>query len=633
MTHCKGIYICFKDLLKANGFRILAMLCLAIAGIGRISGQGRTNTGSIRDTGRVEGILIDERVLLKTDRELYLCGENICFTAFTYENRWMQPVSLSSVLYVELYSQDLSVISKGKFLIKNGKSYGSILIPRTISTDYYYLRAYTRYMQYFGNRQFYLKRLEIVNPFYSYTPDTTGHSEETSPEYQINNSKSDQLPERHFRKASLILETGKKYFGKREEVMLKIHSGNIENKPVKADLSLFVAIFNGNTRDEIPFFEKELKEQELLKRSPGSDLARFSAGPVDPNGKLPLTFIPEMKADLLSGKLLYRDNQPAIGIEVLQSFTGRSANIESFTTGEDGSFVFSAGDDRNAGELILKAVKPERETVIVLDDEFYPDFIPLPRVALQLKKEDIDLIKKEFINIQVADAFTAETAMKPTEVTPYSSAFYGDFYTEYKFSDYAKLPNMKEFIFEIIQGVVSARENKQDVINIIDERTFTRIGPNPLIMIDGVPVSDASVVIGLNPEKVRLVRVVRDKYFLRNQIFDGILDIITYTGDAASITLPEGTFRYNFMRIASDVSVIGYLPVKDTASTIPVYRNMLFFEHHITTDDAGNTEVSFMTPDNSGTYLVQCFGLTPEGVAVEGKAFITVGETPLVPVY
>jgi hypothetical protein len=617
MIQRKVKHTVFLRSLRWNRISTIAVLLLTFEGIGSVSAKPVSSVHNRTNGESVESSLVDERVLLKTDREMYLCGENICFTAFTVEGNLFLPVSLSSVLYVELYSQDYRVISKGKFFIKDGRSSGKILIPRTISTDIYYLRAYTRYMQNFGDRQFFLEKVRIVNPFYDYNPDTAKLSVSEDFRYQVDTIASKQflLPP----PGKINVETEKKNFGNREKVNLFIHSADNEGKTVKADLSLFVTLSSDRNENGISYFEKEIMTQQTaMQASP--------AGYPGVAGKSALKYLPETRGDILSGRLLYRDKQPAGGVEVLQSFTGRSACVESCITGKDGSFMFFTDDDKNTGDLILKAVKPERETIFVLDEEFYPEFTTLRKEVLHLTREEIDLIRKQFVNIQVDDAFASEIAGKPVEKQSDAPAFYGDVYKEYRFSDYAKLPNMREFIFEIIEGVVSARENRQEAINILDERAFDKIGPNPLIIIDGVPVSEASVVTGLDPEKVQVVRVVRNKYFYKKQIFDGILDIITYQGDASAFDLPEGTFRFDFMREDGSGSGSEPLAYQDTSSTIPVYKNMLCNKPLITTDDNGDAEISFMTPDNSGTYVIECFGLTPEGIALEGRAAITVGE-------
>ena len=46
------------------------------------------------------------------------------------------------------------------------KVLGSINIPRNVSSDFYYLRAYTNYMKNLGASRFFSKRIKIANPLY-----------------------------------------------------------------------------------------------------------------------------------------------------------------------------------------------------------------------------------------------------------------------------------------------------------------------------------------------------------------------------------------------------------------------------------------------------------------------------------
>ncbi len=554
--------------------------------------------------------LPDERVLLVTDRDHYLCGEDIYFTAITYTGQNFKPVSLSKILYLELYSRDFRIISRGKFLISDGRCSGSSPVPRTISTENYYLRAYTRYMEYIGVKQFFLKPLSLINPFYSFTPDSTLIKSKNESDLKADLS-SGGLAHYRFTVDRVRLETNGKTFGKRQRVRVSVTAEEQYKKPVKVTLSLFVTI--SNERNSVDGADSEIYSVPIHE-------AR-----VFPGKEFPVEFLPETRNDFISGRLLNPGRQPVPGIEILQSFTGDHSDLRSYTTGPDGRFLFMTGNEPGPGDLILKPAIAAAGANVVLDNEFCPDFLQATGVPLRTKDIDIDLLRREFINIQVNDAFMQSEKSSGTIKGNDTSPFYGDFAAVYKFSDYAKLPNMKEFIFEVIQGVVTVRENKTDVINIIDDRNFMKIGSDPLIMIDGVPVTDASIVFALNPEKVRLVRVVRDKYFLHNRIFDGILDIVTYDGDATAFDLPSGTYRYPFMR-AVDGNSKKVFSGNTENSKIPIYRNMLFFDPELVTDDKGEAEVSFTTPDNPGTYRIEVFGMTNDGSIIKGVTFIKVGE-------
>ena len=746
---------------------------------------------------------VDERVILYTDREIYLCGENIVFSAFTYEGNWFIPVSMSSVLYVELYNQDNSVISKGKFLLRNGEGSGIISIPRTIHSDIFYIRAYTNYMKNFGVQQFYVQKLKIVNPkfnaatyslasperevincgifpeggklvdgisskvgcrftgadgkgihliarlvdmnknvittfqtykngfaSFNFVPQTgisysveaviggvqvvtqmpkssksglTLSIDTLTSEFlriKVNSNSSNNFPlrlnARHgtllyplhetlitsaadyniplqripfglitlelsdfegnlvasryfyyqpFKKFEIELNTDKEKYGNREQVRVMINARDNKGLPLVTDLILFAFLTNNeSSQGAHPYpseglLSQELKrifsnDQDLILKAVGDkqllDLVLLSTPEVNQKDtsttRSSLYYLPEITGDIISGRLLNNGSQPAKGVEILQSFVGKTSFIESSFTDENGRFYFLTYHHKNKGDLILKVQNTERETTVILDDEFFNKFPSLEKETLILSKEEVALIDKQFINIQVDDAFKAEMKKSVEKTDRDTIAFYGEENLEFRFPEYVNLPNMSEFIFEVILGVINAKESKKDKIIILEENSLKRIGPNPLILIDGIPITESGIVIGLNAEKVQHIKVVRNKYFYKNQVFDGILDVITYTGDATAFELPKNTTRYNFTHANDESSMVESKLLPDNNGRIPVYKNLLYWNSSVTTNKDGKAERSFYTPDNAGNFRIQCFGIATEDLAGSGSTFITVGE-------
>ena len=62
---------------------------------------------------------LQERVLLTLDQDLYLAGEQINFSALTFDSALRTPIEFSSIIYIELFNQDKNVISAKKYLLKN----------------------------------------------------------------------------------------------------------------------------------------------------------------------------------------------------------------------------------------------------------------------------------------------------------------------------------------------------------------------------------------------------------------------------------------------------------------------------------------------------------------------------------
>jgi hypothetical protein len=535
----------------------------------------------------------DERVLLVTDRTLYICGENIVFEAFTYEGYWRLPLVLSSVLYVELYDVDNTVVAKGKYILGNGKCAGNLSIPRDCRSGIFSIRAYTNFMKNFGLHQFFVSNMKIVNPFLGSSGFQSLQQENRSNEslLEISGDTSDYL--------KISIGTDRNEYGARDKIKVSVKVTDNGGRPVKADLSVISALSENVVSDhnpaEIPFNGPAREAEIPFKISE-------------------IQYLPEIKGDIISGRAVYADNQPAAGIKVLQSFTGKSSWIESSVTDNKGRFYFTIENEKNRGNLILKSGNGERKISLIPDDEFFNDFPPPRKEILSLTENEINLISKLFVNVQVNDAYSEIIRKKTDKTKETGSAFYGIDCQVYKFPDYLELPNMREFIFEVIQGVVYSRENRRDVLSILEENGFRKIGPDPLFIIDGVPVDDPSSVLGFPTDKVESIRVVRNKYLYKNQSFDGILDLVTYKGDASALELPGGTFRYSYVHAVKGEVKTEPEILSDVAGRIPVYRNLLYSNPDITTDENGYADFTFSAPDNSGTFEIRCLGFSPGGL-------------------
>lgn len=106
-----------------------------------------------------------ELVNIVTDRLLYLSGETIWFAA-DYCVQADVNVSISKVLYVDLYNNEKQLVKKQKFRINNGYVEGKIDLSEQLNTGFYILRAYTRYQTNFPVWQLSSVVLKVVNPFH-----------------------------------------------------------------------------------------------------------------------------------------------------------------------------------------------------------------------------------------------------------------------------------------------------------------------------------------------------------------------------------------------------------------------------------------------------------------------------------
>lgn len=110
----------------------------------------------------VEYPIPKEEVIIVCDRNFYLTGEDILFSAKVFIDNKFDLV-LSKVIYLELFKDNIS-LAKVKYKLIDGRVQGNINIPEGLLSGNYYLRAYTMYMRNQAPETFFNTHLTIINP-------------------------------------------------------------------------------------------------------------------------------------------------------------------------------------------------------------------------------------------------------------------------------------------------------------------------------------------------------------------------------------------------------------------------------------------------------------------------------------
>ncbi|MCP3927523.1 MAG: hypothetical protein GY705_00275 [Bacteroidetes bacterium] len=140
-----------------------------------------------------------ENLHLFTDRDFYLTGEEIWFSAFYSSDPNISKKQLSNVLYLELYKNGQSY-QKIKCSIREGIAQGALEIPDELISGKYFLRAYTQFDRNFPSEKYFTTCVTIINP-------------ETPPTAAINPEKKE---------IEIALETGKLINGIPSKIAVKL---------------------------------------------------------------------------------------------------------------------------------------------------------------------------------------------------------------------------------------------------------------------------------------------------------------------------------------------------------------------------------------------------------------------------
>ena len=116
-----------------------------------------------------------EEIYVHTDRDGYIAGEEIWFKIYLVDRENSKPSDGSSIVYCELLNPDNRPVAQKRIKIEDGSGPGMIIIPDTVRTGEYTLRAYTNRMKNFLPENCFLKELNIYNAISSLKIAGTGN--------------------------------------------------------------------------------------------------------------------------------------------------------------------------------------------------------------------------------------------------------------------------------------------------------------------------------------------------------------------------------------------------------------------------------------------------------------------------
>jgi hypothetical protein len=319
----------------------------------------------------------------------------------------------------------------------------------------------------------------------------------------------------------------------------------------------------------------------------------------------------------------------ASGVKVYVSQPGKTAQIYTTTSGGSGRFQVRLLDQFGRNDIIVMPAQNPESYYISIDEEFssaYSTGIP----GYKFYPDDITIryIEKLMVNLQVEDAF-GNNPIRPIDLKQFELPdIYGVPDESVLLEDYIKLPAVEELFYEIVKSVLIKRKrNNNFELQIINPVTKIPIPTKPLFLVDGVPVHDINpVIIYMDPVNIEKIDVVSAPFVQGNESYYGIINMVTKQADYNHFDLPSYAVRkpYQFYQVPYTFNSPDYSAVNDSILTNPDFRNLLYWNPEITTDNTGVSTVSFYTADDISDYRIVIQGLSQDGLAGYREAVITV---------
>jgi len=233
------------------------------------------------------------------------------------------------------------------------------------------------------------------------------------------------------------------------------------------------------------------------------------------------------------------------------------------------------------------------------------------------------------VNYQIGKIYGisgAEITEIPENKASSPKRFYGKPDIELNMDDYIKLPVMQEVFFELLSGVSLRNKKTGWELKFYDPATGRYPDIQPVMLIDGVIIDDPGIIAGLDPDLDEWIDVVKEKYYVGEFEFPGIVSIITRAGDFRSVTLPDYALRLSYRVVEPDPQFRSpeYLTPGLKKSRIPDFRNTLYWNPVVSPGPDGKINIEFWSSDYRGDYEINLQGITSSGQAVSARKVIRI---------
>jgi hypothetical protein len=108
-----------------------------------------------------------EEIYVHSDRDEYISGEDLWFNIYLIDRKSLKPSSESKIAYFELLNSENRPIVQKRIWLDGGFGPGQVVLPDTLSTGIYTIRAYTSWMKNFLPLNCFMKDVHIYNAFSS----------------------------------------------------------------------------------------------------------------------------------------------------------------------------------------------------------------------------------------------------------------------------------------------------------------------------------------------------------------------------------------------------------------------------------------------------------------------------------
>ena len=523
-----------------------------------------------------------ERTYLTTDRDVYVAGETLWYSAFCLDVAKGTLSRVSSVAYVELHDAE-KMVASGKVALLDGRGAGQLSIPGSLPTGNYRLVVYTaqnraeRGYDYNGLAS---KTVSIFNVF-------SGE--------RVKDGVEMVEPEAY------------------EEY--RIGSG-----VTKGDVTLAVAgdsLVLVNRGGEAVTLSLSVTHDDGFAANGNPTIADFTAearrvGPKSFDNSI----LPEYEGEIIHGHItgFSEEMMPKLmGKFAFISTPSTKSDVYSSVIDPDGKVAFFTGNIYGTKEYIceIEGIDPSLNCFIELESPFVNAQVAAPK-KLRMSESLREPLLARSVAMQIERHFTSDTLLDPLSVR--QCGLFGSHEVVYVLDDYTRFTTMEEVLIEFVSEMRARRrsDGSRDIQIRLDNGTLPSFSSMPtLMLLDGVPVFDQQKIMDYDPLLVESIHIYPQTYYIGSRSYEGIANFITYKHNLPGFQFGGNVRVVDFQGVSWPTSYTGQA-LRDEEG-YPDYRQTIYWHPLLTLAPGQTLVIPCKMPDYTGRFKVSMEGLSTAG--------------------
>ena len=536
-----------------------------------------------------------ERTYLSTDRDVYVAGENLWYSAFCLDAARGTLSPISSVAYVELHNGE-TMVASGKVALMDGRGAGRITIPGNLPTGNYRLVVYTaqnraeKGYDYMGLAS---KTVSVFNVFSGERVKDGVEVVEPAEYAQLLSERSRVKPDPE--SLGVVWRNG----------VLEVTNPGV----AEATFSLSVYHDDGFASNENPTIADFATQLRRI-------------GPRQFDNRI----LPEYEGEIIHGHIT------GFSEEMMPRLAGKYAFISTPSTLSDvyssvidrnGRVAFFTGNIYGTQEYIceIEGIDPSLNCYIELESPFVNAKVNAPE-KLRMSTSLQEPLRQRSIAMQIERHFTADTLLDPLSV--HKSGLFGQDEIVYRLDDYTRFTTMEEVLIEFVQEMRARRrsDGSRDIQIRLENGTQQLFSTMPtLMLLDGVPVFDQQKIMDYDPLLVESIHIYPQTYYIGSRSFEGIANFVTYKHNLPGFQFGNNVRVVDFQGVSWPTAFTG--EALHDGDGYPDYRQTIYWHPLLKLAPGRTLVIPCKMPDYEGRFRVSLEGLAADGTPLQAETSFT----------